>query len=83
MVSPMTIDTLLNDMPQFVPSLTGLRTQPLWGLRTANRFMHDGATRNLEDAIRRHDGQGRTARDRFVGLSGEPLAQLLAFLRSL
>jgi CxxC motif-containing protein (DUF1111 family) len=64
---------------------TGLemRTQPLWGLRNANRFMHDAATNSLEDAIRRHDGQGRPARDRFVELATDRVAQLLAFLKSL
>jgi CxxC motif-containing protein (DUF1111 family) len=64
---------------------TGLemRTQPLWGLRNTNRFMHDAATTSLEDAIRRHDGQGRPARDQFVELAADRVAQLLAFLRSL
>ena len=60
-----------------------MRTQPLWGLRTINRFMHDGQSRALEDAIRRHDGQARTSRDQFVDLDAERVAQLLAFLRSL
>lgn len=60
-----------------------MRTQPLWGLRNANRFMHDAATRSLEEAIRRHDGQGRAARDRFVELAADSVAQLLEFLRSL
>ena len=60
-----------------------MRTQPLWGLRNATRFMHDAASRTLEDAVRRHDGQGARSRDQFVTLPAEPLAQLLAFLRSL
>jgi len=83
-------DFLLHDMGSLGDGIsqgqgTGLemRTQPLWGLRNTNRFMHDAATNNLEEAIRRHDGQGRGARDRFVELAADPLAQLLAFLRSL
>jgi CxxC motif-containing protein (DUF1111 family) len=60
-----------------------MRTQPLWGLRNTNRFMHDAATNSLEEAIGRHDGQGRPARDQFVDLDADRLAQLLAFLRSL
>jgi CxxC motif-containing protein (DUF1111 family) len=60
-----------------------MRTQPLWGLRSVNRFMHDAATTGIENAIRRHDGQGRPARDRFAELSADQLAQILAFLRSL
>lgn len=83
-------DFLLHDMGSLGDGIaqgqaTGLemRTQPLWGLRNTNRFMHDAATNNLEEAIRRHDGQGAAARDRFVELAADPLAQLLAFLRSL
>ena len=37
----------------------------------------------LEDAIRRHGGQGRMARDRFNALGDGERAALLAFLGSL
>jgi CxxC motif-containing protein (DUF1111 family) len=60
-----------------------MRTQPLWGLRNTNRFMHDAATNSLEGAIRRHDGQAGAARDQFVDLDADRVAELLAFLRSL
>jgi len=83
-------DFLLHDMGSLGDGIaqgrsTGLemRTQPLWGLRNANRLLHDGATTSVEEAIQRHDGQGRAARDRFVQLAADPRAQLLAFLRSL
>jgi len=83
-------DFLLHDMGSLGDGIaqgqaTGreIRTQPLWGLRNANRFMHDAATTDLEEAIRRHDGQARAARDQFVELAPGQLAQLLAFLRSL
>jgi CxxC motif-containing protein (DUF1111 family) len=83
-------DFLLHDMGPLGDGIvqgqaTGreMRTQPLWGLRTVNRFMHDGATRTLEDAIRRHGGQAQAARDRFVALAGDQVSRLLAFLRSL
>jgi CxxC motif-containing protein (DUF1111 family) len=83
-------DFLLHDMGragdgivQGQSTATEMRTQPLWGLRNANRFMHDGASNSIDDAIRRHDGQARAARDRFVGLAPDQVAQLLAFLRSL
>jgi len=83
-------DFLLHDMGSLGDGIvqgqaTGLemRTQPLWGLRNTNRFMHDAATNSLEEAIRRHDGQARAARDRFIELTGGQLTQLLAFLRSL
>ena len=83
-------DFLLHDMGNLGDGIeqgqaTGreMRTQPLWGLRSATRFMHDAAARSIEDAVNRHDGQGRTTRDRFVALPEGQLAQLLAFLRSL
>ena len=83
-------DFLLHDMGSLGDGIeqgqaTGreMRTQPLWGLRTSTRFLHDAASRSLEDAIRRHDGQGRAARDRFAELAADRLAQILAFLRSL
>ena len=60
-----------------------MRTAPLWGLRSATRFLHDSSAVTLEDAIRRHDGQGRASRDRFAALDARRAALLLAFLRSL
>lgn len=83
-------DFLLHDMgalgdglEQGTASGREMRTQPLWGLRNATRFMHDAASRTLEDAVRRHHGQGSASRDRFVALPADGVAQLLAFLRSL
>jgi len=83
-------DFLLHDMGNLGDRIvqgqaTGaeMRTQPLWGVRATNRLLHDGTATTLEDAIRRHDGQARAARDRFVALDAGRLAQLLAFLRSL
>lgn len=60
-----------------------MRTAPLWGLRNANRFLHDGRSTTIEQAIGRHDGQAAAARDRFNQLDGERRSALLAFLRSL
>jgi len=60
-----------------------MRTTPLWGLRALTRYLHDGSARSLEDAIRRHDGQGRSSREQVDLLEPERLSALLAFLRSL
>ena len=60
-----------------------MRTTPLWGLRDATQFLHDGSATTIEDAIRRHDGQGRAARDRFNALDADRLSRLMAFLRSI
>jgi len=60
-----------------------LRTPPLWGLRLRGRFMHDGQSLTLTDAIRRHGNQGDFARDAFNALSNTSKNNLLAFLNSL
>jgi CxxC motif-containing protein (DUF1111 family) len=83
-------DFLLHDMGslgdgigQGHASAREMRTTPLWGLRSANRFLHDGSARTVTDAILRHDGQGRASRDRFATLGPRLTALLLAFLSSL
>jgi CxxC motif-containing protein (DUF1111 family) len=60
-----------------------LRTTPLWGLRTRNRFMHDGLSLTLEDSIRRHRGTSSGSTNRFNQLSERQRAQVIRFLRSL
>lgn len=60
-----------------------LRTPPLWGLRFRGRFMHDGQSLTLIDAIRRHSNQAETASDAFNALSDSNKNNLLAFLNSL
>jgi CxxC motif-containing protein (DUF1111 family) len=60
-----------------------MRTAPLWGLGLAAAYLHDGRAATIEDAVRAHDGQARSARDRFVALPASAQARLLAFLRSL
>jgi CxxC motif-containing protein (DUF1111 family) len=60
-----------------------VRTAPLWGLRLRSRLMHDGNSMQLDDAIRRHQGESAQITERFLKL--KPLDQqfLLAFLQSL
>ena len=60
-----------------------MRTAPLWGLRLLTRFLHDGSATTIEDAVRRHDGQGRASSLRFEALTAAEREALLAFLRSL
>jgi CxxC motif-containing protein (DUF1111 family) len=60
-----------------------IRTLPLWGLRTRGRFMHDGLSFSLEDAIARHGNQAAAARSAFNSQSSFKRGQLLTFLRSL
>jgi CxxC motif-containing protein (DUF1111 family) len=83
-------DFLLHDMGSLGDGIvmgnatgTELRTEPLWGLRFINRYLHDGRATTLEQAIAAHDGQGRGSRDRFAALTADAKAKVIAFLRSL
>jgi CxxC motif-containing protein (DUF1111 family) len=83
-------DFLLHDMGSLgdgleMASSTGaeMRTEPLWGLRFINRYLHDGRATTLEQAIAAHDGQARASNDRFTALPADARAKLIAFLRSL
>ncbi len=60
-----------------------LRTPPLWGLRTRNRFMHDGLSLTLDDAIRRHRGEAGAGVNRYNTLTDRQRGQIVRFLRSL
>ena len=60
-----------------------IRTAPLWGLRARGRFLHDGLSFSLEDAIARHGGQAATARTNFNNQSSFNRKRVLAFLLSL
>src|SRR5438105_4425434 len=83
-------DFLLHDMGSLGDGITQnratgklMRTQPLWGLRTQARLLHDGRASTIAGAIRAHDGQGSAAREQFESLNAFDRFTLLAFLRSL
>jgi CxxC motif-containing protein (DUF1111 family) len=73
------------------------RTAPLWGVgytqwvagkeRAGNTiqvgFLHDGRAANLMEAIAWHGGEGNASKQRFLQLSTQDRAALLAFLESL
>jgi len=56
------------------------RTPPLWKLSERTRFLHDGRSFNLQDAIRSHGGQGQAAADAFSKLDSASKQALLDFL---
>jgi CxxC motif-containing protein (DUF1111 family) len=60
-----------------------LRTQPLWGVRTHDRHMHDGLSLTFTDAILRHAGEARGVTNNFRGLSSTQQNQIITFLKSL
>lgn len=73
---------------------TKMRTAPLWGLRTRDRFMHDGGSSSpptnngaesftLNEAILRHAGQATSSRSSYQALTPLQKTQLIRFLKSL
>jgi CxxC motif-containing protein (DUF1111 family) len=60
-----------------------LRTPPLWGLRLRSRFMHDGASITLRDALLRHGGEAADAARSFRKLAAKDQQAILEFLISL
>ncbi len=60
-----------------------LRTQPLWGVRTHDRHMHDGATLTFTESILRHSGEAENVTAAFQALSSTQRNQIITFLKSL
>ena len=65
------------------PSPSEWRTPPLWGVADSAPYLHDGQAATLEEAIRRHGGQGQRAADAFAELSPVEQHELIAFLNTL
>ncbi len=59
------------------------RTAPLWGVGSTAPYGHDGASLDLESAIRRHGGEAAKSAEAFARLGAEGREELLAFLRGL
>jgi CxxC motif-containing protein (DUF1111 family) len=60
-----------------------LRTQPLWGVRTHDRHMHDGATLTFNESILRHAGEATFVTNNYRSLSTTQQNQIITFLKSL
>jgi CxxC motif-containing protein (DUF1111 family) len=60
-----------------------LRTQPLWGVRTHDRHMHDGATLTFNESILRHAGEAAGVTANYQSLSNNQQSQIITFLKSL
>lgn len=87
-------DFLLHDMGSLgdgigdtaLAGTTEMRTAPLWGIRLVEaqrKLLHDGSAATFPDAILRHDGQGRAARDAYNALGSTDRSNLVAFLKTL
>jgi CxxC motif-containing protein (DUF1111 family) len=63
------------------------RTAPLWGVGQRIFFMHDGRTRDIQQAILEHNSSGSEANgpsfNFFVNLTASQRQDVLNFLRSL
>jgi CxxC motif-containing protein (DUF1111 family) len=62
------------------------RTAPLWGLGQRLFFLHDGRTKDLDEAIRAHQSRGSEASGvvgKYIALSPEQQHEVLIFLRGL
>ena len=60
-----------------------LRTQPLWGVRTHDRHMHDGETLTFNESILRHAGEATGVINNYRGLNATQQNQIITFLKSL
>jgi len=60
-----------------------VRTAPLWGSRSRNRLMHDGATLTRNEAILRHAGEATSVINNYRALGNNQKNQLITFLNSL
>jgi len=88
---PLYSDLLLHDMGAALDdkieqnNATGAdwRTTPLIGLRTRERFLHDGRAVTLRDALLDHGGESQIVRRRFFELDDMQQAAVYQFLSSL
>jgi CxxC motif-containing protein (DUF1111 family) len=60
-----------------------LRTPPLWGVRTRDRLMHDGASLTRNEAILRHANEATSVINNYRALSVTQRNQIAIFLNSL
>jgi CxxC motif-containing protein (DUF1111 family) len=83
-------DLLVHDMGPELADICGpgatpaeLRTEVLMGLSRRSRFMHDGNSASLWDAIARHGGEGAASRAAFDALPELSRHALIRFLQTL
>lgn len=83
-------DLLLHDMgtlgdgiAQGPADVREMRTAPLWGLRASAPYLHDGRALTVDDAIKGHEGEAKSAKDRYMRLSKQQVQQLLDFLATI
>jgi len=87
---PLYSDLLLHDMgtlgdgiAQGAANTTQMRTQPLWGLGVRAPYLHDGRAKTVFEAIKLHDGEAATVRNRFLALPAKEQQALIDFINSI
>ena len=70
-------------LPKDHPRLDEWKTPPLWGVADSAPYFHDGASPDLNSAIKRHAGAARHVRQRYQELPQVDQAALVAFLKTL
>jgi CxxC motif-containing protein (DUF1111 family) len=83
-------DLLLHDMgvlgdgiAQAAAGVREMKTPPLWGLRARRPYLHDGRAPTVDMAIRAHDGEALSSRNRYIALPPAKRQQVLEFLDSI
>ena len=84
-------DLLLHDMGDVLADGIGdgeatgqeWRTPPLWGLKSATRFLHDGRAKSIAEAIELHGGEAAKARDNYRALNPAEQDHLHTFVSNL
>lgn len=83
-------DLLLHDMGslgdgivQGAANAREMKTPPLWGVKASAPYLHDGRAKTLDDAIKAHDGEAKSARDKYLKLTSDQQKLLVEFLNSL
>jgi mono/diheme cytochrome c family protein len=88
---PLYSDLLLHDLgaaladgvPQEGATGREWRTSPLWGVGIRARFLHDGRTTKMRDAVLAHDGDAAAATSAFRRFTPGQQDALLAFVAAL
>lgn len=59
------------------------QTTELWGIASTAPYGHRGDMTSLDEVIKAHGGEGRQARDNYLGLEAQDRSALIAFLKTL
>jgi CxxC motif-containing protein (DUF1111 family) len=76
-------ETGIPPFPDDHPAPVEWKTPPLWGVADSAPYFHDGHSRSLEEAIRRHAGQADGVTKDYCALPRADQEAIIAFLKTL